>query len=85
MNRTQTIYEELIRRLDAGEYPPDSKFPPESVLADEFQVSKLTVNKIVAMIAGTGRLIRGKSGAGTRVAQHRFHSRGNLFFLGPLT
>ena len=85
MNRTQTIYEELIRRLDAGEYPPDSKFPPESVLADEFQVSKLTINKIVAMIAGTGRLIRGKSGAGTRVAQHRFHSRGNLFFLGPLT
>lgn len=78
------IYEELIRRLDAGEYPPDSKFPPESVLAEEFQVSKLTINKIVAMIAGTGRLIRGKSGAGTRVAQHRFRSRGNLFYIGPL-
>ncbi|MBO4646795.1 MAG: LacI family DNA-binding transcriptional regulator [Lentisphaeria bacterium] len=85
MNRTRTIYDELVRRLDAGEYPPDSKFPSEAMLADEFQVSKLTINKIVAMIAGTGRLIRGKSGAGTRVAQHRFHSRGNLFYLGPLT
>ena len=85
MNRTQVIYEELIKRLDAGEYPPDSKFPPESALAEEFQVSKLTINKIVSMIAGSGRLIRGKSGAGTRVAQHRFQSRGNLFYLGPLT
>ena len=85
MNRTRMIYDELVRRLDAGEYPPDSKFPPETALAEEFQVSKLTVNKIVSMIAGTGRLIRGKSGAGTRVAQLRFHSRGNLFYLGPLT
>ena len=85
MNRTQMIYNELIKRLDAGEYPPDSKFPPESVLAEEFQVSKLTINKIVALIAGSGRLIRGKSGAGTRVAQHHFRSRGNLFYLGPLT
>ena len=85
MNRTRIIYDELVRRLDAGEYPPDSKFPPETALAEEFQVSKLTINKIVAMIAGTGRLIRGKSGAGTRVAPHRFHSRGNLFYLGPLT
>lgn len=85
MNRTQMIYEELLKRLDAGEYPPDSKFPPETVLAEEFQVNKQTINKIVAMITGTGRLIRGKSGAGTRVAQHRFRSRGNLFYLGPLT
>ena len=84
MNRTQIIYEELIKRLDAGEYPPESKFPPETVLADEFQVNKQTINKIVAMIAGTGRLIRGKSGAGTRVAKHHFQPRGNLFYLGPL-
>lgn len=84
MNRTRMIYDELVKRLDAGKYPPESKFPSEAVLADEFQVSKLTINKIVAMIAGTGRLIRGKSGAGTRVAKPRFQSRGNLFFLGPL-
>ena len=85
MNRTQMIYEELIKRLDAGEYPPDSKFPPETVLAEEFQVNKQTINKIVAMITGTGRLIRGKSGAGTRVAKHFFRPRGNLYYLGPLT
>ena len=85
MNRTQTIYEELIKRLDAGTYPPGSKFPPESMLSEEFQVNKQTINKIVAMITGTGRLIRGKSGAGTRVAQRRFQSGGNLFYLGPLT
>jgi len=85
MNRTQIVYNELVKRLDCGEYPPGSKFPSESALAEEFQVSKLTINKIVAMIAGTGRLIRGKSGAGTRVAQQRFRSRGNLFYLGPLT
>ena len=85
MNRTQMIYEELLKRLDAGVYPPGSKFPPETVLAEEFQVNKQTINKIVAMVAGTGRLIRGKSGAGTRVAEHFFHPRGNLFYIGPLT
>ena len=84
MNRTRMIYNELLKRLDAGDYPPESKFPPESQLAEEFQVSKLTINKIVSMIAGTGRLIRGKSGAGTQVAKHHFHPRGNLFYLGPL-
>ena len=85
MNRTQMIYEELLKRLEAGEYPPDSKFPPETVLAEEFQVNKQTINKIVAMITGTGRLIRGKSGAGTRVAKNFFQPRGNLYYLGPLT
>ena len=84
MTRTRMIYEELLKRLDAGDYPPESKFPSESELAVEFQVSKLTINKIVSMIAGTGRLIRGKSGAGTQVAKHHFHPRGNLFYLGPL-
>ena len=84
MNRTRMIYEELVKRLDSGVYPPESKFPAESQLADEFEVSKLTINKIVSMIAGTGRLIRGKSGAGTRVAKHHFQPRGNLFYLGPL-
>ena len=84
MNRTRTIYDELTRRLDAGVYPPESKFPSESALAEEFQVSKLTINKIVAMITGTGRLLRGKSGAGTRVAKRLFQPRGNLIFLGPL-
>ena len=85
MNRTQMIFEELIKRLDAGEYPPDSKFPPETMLAEEFQVNKQTINKIVAMITGTGRLIRGKSGAGTRVAKNFFRPQGNLYYLGPLT
>ena len=84
MNRTWMIYEELVKRLDSGVYPPESKFPAESLLAEEFGVSKLTINKIVSMIAGTGRLIRGKSGSGTRVAKHHFQPRGNLFYLGPL-
>lgn len=85
MNRTETIYEELIRRLDAGKYPPGSKFPSESALSEEFAVSKLTINKIVSMIAGTGRLCRGARGAGTRVAKEFFHPRGSLYYLGPLT
>ena len=85
MNRTRMIYEELVKRLDAGEYPPESEFHAESQLAEEFQVSKLMINKVVAMIAETGRLIRGKSRAGTHVTKHHFQSRGNLFYIGPLT
>ena len=85
MNRTKQIYYELLFRLDQGVYPPESKFPSESQLADEFSVSKVTMNKIVSMLASSGRLTRGVRGAGTFVSSPMLRPKGNIVFLGILS
>ena len=85
MNKTDTIYYELKKRLEEGFYPENSKFPSESLLADEFCVNKMTINKIVSMLADQKYLIRGMRGAGTKVAEISSRPRGSIAFLSPLT
>ena len=51
MNLTERIYRELKQRLENGVYPPGSRFPSESILADEFGVNKMTMNKVVSLLA----------------------------------
>lgn len=84
MGITEQLYQELRARLENGVYPSGSKFPSESVLADEFGINKMTMNKIVSMLAEQGYLIRGIRGAGTRVAKIGARARGTLAFLGHL-
>lgn len=67
MGITDHIYQVLKKRLENGNYPAGTRFPSESTLADEFSVNKMTMNKIVSMLAEQGYLIRGNRGAGTRV------------------
>ena len=85
MKITEHIYNELKSRLEQGFYPEGSKFPSESTLADEFSANKMTVNKIVSMLAEQKYLVRGVRGAGTRVAAVNARHRGTLAFLSPLT
>lgn len=85
MNKTDKIFTELKKRLEDGIYPENSKFPSESLLADEFNVNKMTINKIVSMLAEQKYLIRGLRGAGTRVAEISARPRGAIAFLSPLT
>ena len=85
MNITERIYLELKQRLENGVYPPGSRFPSETTLADEFSVNKMTMNKIVSMLAEKQYLVRGVRGAGTRVAEIQAFSRGIIAFLSPLT
>ncbi|MBQ9337531.1 MAG: substrate-binding domain-containing protein [Lentisphaeria bacterium] len=85
MGVTERIFRELKQRLENGVYPPGSRFPSESGLADEFGVNKMTMNKIVSLLAEQQYLIRGVRGAGTRVADLQVRSRGAIAFLSPLT
>ena len=85
MSVSEKIYNELKKRLETGVYPSGSRFPSEALLADEFGVNKMTMNKIVSALV-TGRyLIRGIRGAGTRVAEHNdCRPRGTVGFIANL-
>ena len=84
MPSTEEIYRILKERLEDCRYPADSKFPSEYVLADEFGVSKVTVNKIVSRLVEQGYLKRGVRGAGTRVRKRLFQPAGSIAFIGKL-
>ncbi|GAI31852.1 unnamed protein product, partial [marine sediment metagenome] len=60
------ILEEIIRR---GEIKPGERLPAEEVLADEFEVSRPTINKAISLLVrksvlsrerGKGTFVRGK-------------------------
>ena len=79
MGISERIYRELKRRLEQGVYPAGSRFPSEALLADEFNVNKMTMNKIVSVLAGENYLLRGVRGAGTRVADfNNLRPRGTI-------
>ena len=82
MQTTKRIYQVLRDEIEQKIYQPGAKFPSEADLSGRFHVSKLTMNKIVALLVQDGLLIRGVRGAGTRVAE-RIRLTGNklAFFL----
>lgn len=85
MGITDHIYQDLKKRLENGNYPAGTRFPSESTLADEFSVNKMTMNKIVSMLAEQGYLIRGNRGAGNPAWRKTEHDSGALLaFLGQL-
>ncbi len=84
MDITKKIYTELRNRLMRGYYQPGAKFPSESDLSNEFSVNKMTMNKIVSILAEQGWLIRGIRGAGTRVADPQALPQGTIAFCGKL-
>ena len=85
MNITDHIYKELKKRLERGVYLSGSRFPSEAVLADEFGVNKMTMNKIVSLLARENYLLRGVRGAGTRVAPFNdLRPRGTIAFIAQL-
>ena len=84
MNRSEQIKLVLTRRLMDQVYAPGSRFPSESVLAEEFMVNKMTMNKIVGLLVQSGYLVRGGRGAGTRVAKIPPEPGGKIAFLSTL-
>ena len=82
MSSTENIYRTLKERLEKNQYPAGGKFPSEYILAEEFGVSKVTINKIVSRLVEQGYLDRGVRGAGTSVARHFFRPRGQIAFIG---
>ena len=59
MNKYEELVRELKNRILSGEFPPGGKFPSDFDLAEEYGVSKLTVNKAVSILACDGFIRRG--------------------------
>ncbi len=59
----------LRRRIRRGEYPPGSRLPSESELAESFGVSRATVRTALAKLAAQGVVMR-RQGDGTYVNAH---------------
>lgn len=59
--RTEQVAEDLLGLVLDGTYPPGSALPSEALLADRFQVSRLTVREAIRSLAGT-RVINVRQG-----------------------
>jgi GntR family transcriptional regulator len=62
------LQEILRERIRSGEYPPGSQFPSESDLAEEFEVSRITVRRACSSLVNTGLIAR-RWGVGTFVSK----------------
>ncbi len=60
------IAEELRGRIDSGTYAPGSPLPSEARLADEFGVTRVTINKAITLLRASGD-VKVRRGSDTRV------------------
>ncbi len=65
----RAVHGELLRRINAREWPPGSALPGEAELAAEFGCARATVNRAMRELALAGLVAR-KRKAGSRVALH---------------
>ncbi len=68
-NTWQSIYDEVLRRIHAREWPPGQVIPTEVDLTVEFGCARATVNRALQTLADAGVLERRRK-FGTRVALH---------------
>lgn len=62
------IADDLAARIQAGEYPPDSKLPSYPQIADLYSVSYATAHRAVMVLRVRG-LVYGEPGRGVFVAE----------------
>ena len=62
----QRCYQDLLRRIENGEFRPDDRLPTEEQLCREYEVSLITVRRAVAELARAG-IARRRHGLGTFV------------------
>jgi len=60
------IADELRTRIERGTYPPGSPLPSEPRLAEEFGVSRVTINKAITLLRASGD-VKVRRGSGTCV------------------
>ncbi|WFE63607.1 winged helix-turn-helix domain-containing protein [Micromonospora sp. WMMD714] len=62
------LINDLLRRIEEGEFRPGSKIPSTQQLADEYDVSVSTIHRAVATLRDQGVLV-GRPGRGVFVAE----------------
>lgn len=68
MDKTSTLIELLVERIDAGIYPPGEAVPSERQLVEELELSRTTVRRAIDELVQRGRLDR-QPGRGTFVSE----------------
>ena len=58
----------LRRKILSGDYKPDTPLPSEDMLAEEYQVSRITVRQALASLEQDGLVLR-QRGKGTFVSE----------------
>ncbi|MGF0537851.1 histidine utilization repressor [Agrobacterium sp. ES01] len=69
----QKILSDIEHKIVSGDWPPGYRLPFEVDLAKSYDVSRMTVNKVMTQLAGAGLVERRKK-SGTFVAQPRAQS-----------
>lgn len=62
------IAEQLAQQIDSGKYPPGSRLPAERELADQFNVSRVTIREAEIALQALGRITI-KTGSGVYVME----------------
>lgn len=70
------IYEDVLAKINSGQYLPGDKLPSEKELAEEYNVSRITSKQALEMLATQGMVIR-RAGLGTFVSE--LSERGTSF------
>ncbi|NHM32131.1 trehalose operon repressor [Bacillus sp. C11] len=62
MNKFMLIYNQMVDKIEKGEYPPSTLLPSENELKDSFQTSRETIRKALNLLSQNGYIqkIRGK-------------------------
>lgn len=72
-----SIAEKITRLIDEGVYPPGSRLPGERDLAEQFDVSRVTIREAEIALQAVGR-IRIKTGSGVYVLDSSAQANGGL-------
>ena len=54
----QTVYDDLLERIRSGKIRPGERLPAEKALAEEFDVSRITIQKAMSMLVQDGYIVR---------------------------
>lgn len=66
MLKYKLIADDIRHKIQSGEYKADNLLPDQVTLAEQYEVSRMTVKKAIDILAMEGLVYR-KRGMGTRV------------------
>ncbi|MFZ6748581.1 histidine utilization repressor [Undibacterium sp. Ren11W] len=69
----QTIKDYLLKEIQSGTWKEGDAIPSEAMLAEQFSVSRMTVNRAVRELT-TEQILTRIQGSGTYVAQHKYQA-----------
>lgn len=81
MLKFETIVSDMVKKIDSGHYPANSKLPTVSELCDIYGVSRITVRKAMDELEDLGMIAR-RRGAGTFVKNTQAEASGHLAWQG---